>query len=293
MTTNLQIQPRLQIEASTHQLPVVQPKQPVELNTTVVAVEHGSTSGERNVEAEAALAKGKGIEKMKVDKVKDKDKDKWHHRCCTKGHSKEVCTVPIFCTAYESEDHVQAKCPIKKRPRPVAHAVGYAVDDLGFYHIPHAPYSTCKKDGKTALIKVIGAQLTVEEIRGHLKRLIRANFEWDIQLHVPNTWVVPFPSKAELRRMINFGSADLRDGMSLKFEEFEEVEYFGTEIPQVWMKVLNLPKVLHSYEVLRAVGSMFGATQRCDMITTRKNNFGRFKVGVLNPCCYLQKWTAS
>lgn len=33
--------------------------------------------------------------------------------------------------------------------------------------------------------------------------------------------MVPFPSKAELRRTINFGSADLKDGLSLKFEEFE------------------------------------------------------------------------
>jgi hypothetical protein len=28
---------------------------------------------------------------------------------------------------------------------------------------------------------------------------------------------------------------------------------------------------------------MFGATQKVDMITTRKNKFGRFKVAVLNP----------
>lgn len=49
------------------------------------------------------------------------------------------------------------------------------------------------------------------------------------------------------------------------------------------MKVPNLPKVLHSCEVLWAVGTMFGAMQRVDMITTRKNKFWRFKVAVLNP----------
>jgi len=51
----------------------------------------------------------------------------------------------------------------------------------------------------------------------------------------------------------------------------------------VWMRVLNLTKVLRTYEVLWAVGTMFGATQKVDMITTRKNKFGRFKVAVLNP----------
>ena len=51
----------------------------------------------------------------------------------------------------------------------------------------------------------------------------------------------------------------------------------------VWLRVLNLPKVLRTYDVLWAVGTMFGATQKVDMITTRKNKFGRFKVAVLNP----------
>lgn len=115
----------------------------------------------------------------------------------------------------------------------------------------------------------------------HLRRLVLApsTFEWDIQLHGPDAWVVPFPSKAELRRTINFGSADLKDGLSLKFEV---EEYFGNELPLIWMRVTNLLKVLHEYEVIWAIGTMFGATQRVDMITTRKNSFGRFRVSVLN-----------
>lgn len=95
--------------------------------------------------------------------------------------------------------------------------------------------------------------------------------------------MVTFPSKLDLRRTINFGSAYLRNGMSLKFEEFEEEEDFGYELPCSWMKVFNLPKVLHAYEVLWAISTTFGATRRVDMITTRKNKFGRFQVAVLNP----------
>jgi hypothetical protein len=49
------------------------------------------------------------------------------------------------------------------------------------------------------------------------------------------------------------------------------------------MRLLNLPKVLRTYEVLWAVGTMFGATQKVDMVTTRESKFGRFKVAVLNP----------
>ncbi|TVU20826.1 hypothetical protein EJB05_30423, partial [Eragrostis curvula] len=54
-------------------------------------------------------------------------------------------------------------------------------------------------------------------------------------------------------------------------------------MPSVWMRVLNLPRQLRTYEVLWAIGTMFGATQRVDMITTRKNTFGRYKISCLNP----------
>ncbi|TVU36606.1 hypothetical protein EJB05_18545, partial [Eragrostis curvula] len=140
-----------------------------------------------------------------------KDKEKWCFRCCSKGHVKEVCTANLFCTICESEEHVAARCPMKRKPRPMAYAVGYAVDQLGFYHIPHGPINMTKKDGLTALIKVKGGHLKEEELIGHLKRLVPGKFEWDVQLHAPDTWIAPFPSKAELKRTINFGAADLKD----------------------------------------------------------------------------------
>jgi hypothetical protein len=87
------------------------------------------------------------------------------------------CTIELFCVICENEEHVAAACPLRKKPRPVAHAVGYAVDDLGFYHIPHAPFMTAKKDGNTVLVCVEGGSLTEEALRGHLKRLIPGKFE--------------------------------------------------------------------------------------------------------------------
>ncbi|CAN6275168.1 unnamed protein product [Urochloa humidicola] len=223
-------------------------------------------------------------EKRKKKKGKGKPEDAWCFRCCSKGHVSADCSTILFCNICESDEHVAAKCPLKKKLRPVAVAVGYAVDDLGFYHIPHGPIHMSKADSNTVLIKVEGGSLTEEELIGHLKRLFSARFEWDIQLHAPNTWKAPFPSKADFTRAINFGSADLKNGMRLSFEKFEdEEEYFGHELPTIWMRTVNLPRVLRTYEVLWAIGTMFGATVKVDMVTTRKNNFGRFKVAVLNP----------
>ncbi|CAO2179218.1 unnamed protein product [Urochloa humidicola] len=106
-------------------------------------------------------------------------------------------------------------------------------------------------ESNTVLIKVEGGSLTEEELIGHLKRIVSSSFEWDVQIFAPNIE--------------------------------EEDEYFGHELPTVWMRTVNLPKVLRTYEVLWAIGTMFGATQKVDMITTRKNKYGRFKVAVLNP----------
>lgn len=45
-----------------------------------------------------------------------KDKDKWCFRCCTKGHVKEVCKANLFCNICQSDEHMAAKCPMKRKP---------------------------------------------------------------------------------------------------------------------------------------------------------------------------------
>ena len=57
--------------------------------------------------------------------------------------------------------------------------------------------------------------------------------------------------------------------MVLRFEEFKgDEEYFGHVLPTVWMRVLNLLKILREYMILWAIGIMFGVTQDVDMVTT-------------------------
>lgn len=133
------------------------------------------------------------------------------------------------------------------------------------------------------MISVQGGVLSEAEVVSHLQRLVPGKHEWDVQLQAPNKWVTAFPSKGELKRTINFGAGDLKNGMCLKFDLFEEEEFMGEELPRVIMRVLNLSAVLRTYEVLWAIGTMFGATTKVDMITTRRNSFGRFEVAVLNP----------
>jgi hypothetical protein len=70
-------------------------------------------------------------------------------------------------------------------------------------------------------------------------------------------------------------------GARLKFEEWKEKEV-GFLLPKVWIRVYGLRRELCEFIDLWAVGSMLGSTQIVDMETTRKSDFGRVLVAVLN-----------
>lgn len=112
-------------------------------------------------------------EKMGIsgDSCKRKDKENGVFGAVQKAMLKRNVLLICFCKICESDEHVAAKCPTKNRQRPMAYAVGYAVDDLG----------------NMALIKVFGGQLNEVELMGHLKRRAPENFEWDVQLQAPDT----------------------------------------------------------------------------------------------------------
>jgi hypothetical protein len=184
-------------------------------------------------------------------------------------------------------DHVNHKCPILKMLRPVAHAVGYAVHGLGFYHIPRPPLPRERKDSRTALISVEGGCVTVEEIRRQLERLFPRKWTWELKAHEGNACLAKFPSKVELQRAVAFGGADIRGegvpaGVKLRFEVWQEKEV-GFLLPKVWIRVFRLQRELYEFLDLWATRSMLGSTQTVDMETTRKGNFGRVQVAVLNP----------
>jgi hypothetical protein len=208
-------------------------------------------------------------------------------RCSQKGHGSADCAVELYCDICDAHgDHVNHRCPVLKLPRPSAHAVGYSVEGLGFYHIPHPPLSR-KKDSKTALIKVVGGTLSLEQIVTQLQRIVLGKWKWEPVQQSDGSFVVVFPSKVELQRSIAYGGTDVRDngvstGLRLEFEEWHGKEE-GFLLPKVWIRVYGIRKKLREFLNLWAIGSMVGSTQTVDMKTTRKSNFGRILVAVLDP----------
>lgn len=181
--------------------------------------------------------------------------------CSQKGHMVGDCTTVIYCVICDSHDHVNHRCPLLKQPRPVAHAVGYAVEGLGFYHIPHPPLSRMK-DSKTALVKVVGGVLNVDQVASQLQRVVSSKWIWNPVPQGKDAFVVTFPSKNELQRAMAFGGADVRgsgipSGMRIQFEEWHDDDE-GFLLPKVWIRVWGIRKKLREFHNLWAIGSMLG-----------------------------------
>jgi hypothetical protein len=73
------------------------------------------------------------------------------HRCLSKGHVKEECTVVLVCEICSSQTHLKPRCPLQKKANKVfAMTYGYAFDGLGFYYIPHQTLPNHKGDHNAA-----------------------------------------------------------------------------------------------------------------------------------------------
>jgi len=180
------------------------------------------------------------------------------------------------------------RCPLLKAPRPVAHAAGYVVMGLGFYHIPHpTTLPRVKKDSKMARVLVVGGTLSGDQLIMQLKRVVPVKWNWELKDPGEGKFLTQFPSKTELQRSIAYGGADAKGegvpaGTRLQFEEWQEKEE-AFLLPKVWVRVRCIRQPLHEFLILWAVGSLLGSTQTVDMETTRKNKFGRILVAVLGP----------
>jgi hypothetical protein len=138
-----------------------------------------------------------------------------------------------------------------------------------------------------ALISMEGGQLSKEDVILQLERLFPGKWVWDLKDHEENSFLTKFPSKVELQLAIAFGGADIKgagapEGARIKFEMWKEKEV-GFLLPKVWVRIGGLRKKLREFLELWAISSLLGSTQMVDMETTRKNDFGRVLVVVLNP----------
>jgi hypothetical protein len=125
--------------------------------------------------------------------------------CKTKGHAIEVCHTNMYCDICVSHDHVRLRCPMFRAVRLPTVPCGFAVEDLGFFHIQHEQSLHQRNEACSALISVMDGSLNVQNVTSELERLIPGTWKWHVEEVGTNSFETIFPSRAELRRMVEWG----------------------------------------------------------------------------------------
>jgi hypothetical protein len=185
-----------------------------------------------------------------------------------------------------TEEHYTNQCPQLQGPKPTVAYCGAAEDGLGFFQIQAARNNhivSLVQSSVAALITLEAGQVSAQLLQVELARIIPIRWEWDVHEQGPQSFVVPFPSKEELDRMIAIRAITTRNKEgTLFFEEFIDDVQPIKVLDQVWVTVTKVPRVLRSFLPLWAVGSIVGATQKVDMVHLRATGQVRILVAVLD-----------
>jgi hypothetical protein len=141
---------------------------------------------------------------------------------------------------------------------------------MGFFQIQAARSNQIVNSAQVsfaALITVEMGEVNAQLIRSELARIIPVRWDWEVQDLGNKSFVVPFPSKEELERMVAIHTITTRNKEgTLTFEEFVDDVQPIKVLEQVWVTVTKVPRALRSFLPLWAVGSIIGATQKVDML---------------------------
>jgi hypothetical protein len=82
---------------------------------------------------------------------------------------------------------------------------GYAVGMLGFYYIPNSVVVRPKSAARLALVRVVEGEMTASQVRVEMERLVPAKMSWAVEEIEHNQFKTVFPSRGEMKRMIEWG----------------------------------------------------------------------------------------
>jgi hypothetical protein len=118
---------------------------------------------------------------------------------------------------------------------------------------------------------VESGEVSKELLLATLARIIPVPWQWEAQEEGHKCFIVPFASKDELTRMVAIGTIMTRNKEgTFSIEEYVDDVQPIKVLDQVWVTVTKVPRALHSFLLLWAVGTMIGATQKVDIHHLRR-----------------------
>jgi hypothetical protein len=163
-------------------------------------------------------------------------------RCMTKGHAIEDYHANMFCDICESQDHLRVWCPKFRAIKDVAVPCGFAVEGLGFFHIPHESSAKQLTKARSTLISVTDGVLTVENVITELQRLILGGWVWNVEAVGNISFCMVFPSCPKLLRMVEWGVFHSKfQNAKLWIEERMVDNEVHFVLLKVWVQFTGLP----------------------------------------------------
>ncbi|KAG2586030.1 uncharacterized protein LOC120675719 [Panicum virgatum] len=202
-----------------------------------------------------------------------------------RGKSKRKRSGNLECTIC-LEDHFTNQCHLLRGPKPSVTYCGAAEDGMGFFQIQAANLN----DIVASDLNSAAAQITVESgevssrlLVTELSRLVPVHWKWEVQELDSHVFVVPFPSKEELDRLVAVGTVTTKNKEgTLLFEEFVDDVQPIKVLDKVWVTVTKVPRLLRSFLPLWAVGTIIGETQKVDIYHLRQTGEVRILVAVFD-----------
>jgi hypothetical protein len=156
-------------------------------------------------------------------------------------------------------------------------AYGYVIDGLGFYYIPQQWLPKHKSDHNAAIIWVIEAVMSIDQVAAKLDRLVPGFVKWEVQTVYSNTFGTNFQSNTDLQRMVEWGILQTKDKQSkLSIEECSGGSHFKQALRKVWVQMMGLLGELREFLTIWAIGTILGVTKDVDMKFMQEYERARF-----------------
>ena len=136
---------------------------------------------------------------------------------------------------------------------------------------------------------VTGEPVSAEAIQTLLARFcpLRSMWCWEAIPHKEDSFLVNFPSRADLDRMNGFelGVPKQQSWISLDIWKPEEI-LPAAELTPIWVHVAGVPNSVRHFLGLWAVGTLIGKTMDIDLLALRRHNVVRILVAIRNPSLF-------
>jgi hypothetical protein len=135
-----------------------------------------------------------------------------------KGSAKRTMEC-VICT----DDHYTNQCPLLCGPKPSVAYCAASDDNGGFFRIQEAnEHDIVSTDFShaAALIKVESSDVSKQLLLATLARIVSVPWRWEAQEEGHKCFIVPFPSKEELTRMVAVGAITTKNKVLFSIKEY-------------------------------------------------------------------------